>query len=72
MAREHCLASGTPNCDGTPSLIPSEHVRGTEEGVNRNPIIDFSYITAMIVVHGVENFTLYAFCLYVSYMSSLA
>lgn len=32
-AREHCLASGTPNCDGTPSLTPSEHVRRTEEGV---------------------------------------
>jgi len=71
MACEHCLASGAPNCDCAPSLTPSELVRRTEEEVNRNPTIDFSYITVMPVVHRVQNFTLYALSLYINYMSSV-
>lgn len=48
MACELCLRSG--RC--TPSLTPRDHVRRTKEDVNRNPTIDFSYIVAMPVMHG--------------------
>lgn len=72
VACECCLVSGSPNCDCTPSLTPREHIRRTEDEVNRNPTIDVSYITTMPVAHWVENCTLYVLCLYVSYMSSLA
>lgn len=65
MPREHCLAYGAPNCDCT----PSEHIRRTKKAVDRNLTVHFSHITAMPVVHSVENITLYPLYLYVNYMS---